>query len=263
MPLDALFLPDGDRYIPTELTRGGWSDDAQHGGPPGGLLGRAVEQHASDQQMEVVRLTVDLIRPVPLTPLTVRSRLARNGNRVQLVEAALEADGVEVALARGLRIRRTKVPLPDVPEPSWVARPGPDSGEAPDLTAWGGGTTRFHLDSVEIRSIGATFERAGQGLAWIRLVPNLVAGEAVSPFVRLATLADMGNAVGRVLDHRRYTYVNPDITLAVHTPAEPEWIGFEGASYPRESGMGVADTLVFDEAGPIGRIIQSQLIEEH
>ena len=45
-PVDhALYVtePDG-RFRPTDLARGGWSADAQHGGPPGGLIARAVEQ---------------------------------------------------------------------------------------------------------------------------------------------------------------------------------------------------------------------------
>jgi len=40
----ALFIPEGERFIPTELSRGPWTDDAQHGGPPAALLARAVER---------------------------------------------------------------------------------------------------------------------------------------------------------------------------------------------------------------------------
>ena len=44
---EALYLPDGELMIPTELSRGPWVATAQHGGPPSGLLTRAVEQHRS------------------------------------------------------------------------------------------------------------------------------------------------------------------------------------------------------------------------
>ena len=40
---DALFERDGARFVPTELCRGPWSPDAQHGGPPAVLLARAAE----------------------------------------------------------------------------------------------------------------------------------------------------------------------------------------------------------------------------
>ena len=39
---DSFFVPDGDRFLPTDLARGPWSADATHAGPPAALLGRAV-----------------------------------------------------------------------------------------------------------------------------------------------------------------------------------------------------------------------------
>jgi hypothetical protein len=33
-PVEALFILDRDRLVPTELVRGPWRPDAQHGGPP-------------------------------------------------------------------------------------------------------------------------------------------------------------------------------------------------------------------------------------
>jgi hypothetical protein len=41
---EAFFHRDGDRYVPTELTRGPWSAEAQHGGPPAALLGTVLER---------------------------------------------------------------------------------------------------------------------------------------------------------------------------------------------------------------------------
>jgi hypothetical protein len=43
----ALFEPDQDVFVPTELTRGPWSPLAQHGGPPvwdeRGPIGRSLQ----------------------------------------------------------------------------------------------------------------------------------------------------------------------------------------------------------------------------
>ena len=66
---DALFIADGDRFVPTVHTRGPWDPQAQHGGPPAALIARAVEAVPADAPMHVARLTVELLRPVPLTPL--------------------------------------------------------------------------------------------------------------------------------------------------------------------------------------------------
>ena len=70
-PGDALFQPDGEQVVPTEFARGPWTPDALHGGPVAALLARAVESVPTDEPMHVTRLTVELLRPVPLTPLAV------------------------------------------------------------------------------------------------------------------------------------------------------------------------------------------------
>src|SRR5665213_4139911 len=102
----ALFVPDGDGYLPTDLARGPWSPDALHGGPVAALVTRAVEQRATDDGLQLARVTVELLRPVPLAPLTVATSLVRPGRKVQLVDVVVEAGDVEVAWGRALRIRR-------------------------------------------------------------------------------------------------------------------------------------------------------------
>src|SRR6185436_17433216 len=109
---DALFVPDGDRFVSTELTRGPWTPEAQHGGPPAALLARAVERAGNGDGMLVVRLTVELLRPVAVVPLTVTAKVVRPGRKVQLVEASMRAGDVEVARATALRIRTADLPLP-------------------------------------------------------------------------------------------------------------------------------------------------------
>jgi hypothetical protein len=93
---DAIFhsadLPaDGDGFVPTALARGPWDPNAQHGGAPSAILARAIERHDPEPPMQVARLTIELLRPVPLGPLSVRTRTVRPGKRVQLVEAGLRS----------------------------------------------------------------------------------------------------------------------------------------------------------------------------
>ena len=59
----AFFTIDGEWFRPTDYCRGPWDPNACHAGPPTGLLARASEQLVPDQQL--VRLTVDLTRPIP------------------------------------------------------------------------------------------------------------------------------------------------------------------------------------------------------
>src|SRR6516165_10340228 len=113
---DAIFTPQGDLFLPSDLARGPWSPDAQHGGAPAALLARAVERFDGGAATFVARLTIELLRPVPIAPLEVRARFARPGKKVQIVEASLLAGDSEVARCSALRMRRDAVPLPaDLP----------------------------------------------------------------------------------------------------------------------------------------------------
>jgi hypothetical protein len=260
--VSALFTVDGDDLIPSELTRGGWSDDAQHGGPPCGILARAIENLPTLEPMQVVRFTVDLTRPVPLHPLQIETSVVREGRRIQLVDAWLRAGTLELGRARALRIRVGELDLP-VPETDTMPV-GPEGmerlqwrghfGEAGDLR-------RFHYDAVEIRTMEGSFNTPGPGTSWFRLLVPLVEGEEPSDFVRLATLADMANGNSQFLDPIVHVFVNPDISLHLHRLPVGEWIGMRSASYPQPHGIGMADTAVYDLSGRIGRVIQSQYLD--
>src|SRR5690242_15401611 len=99
----SFYLPAGDsgRFEPTSATAGPWSSTAQHGGPPAGLLTRAVEALLEPQQV-IGRISVDLLGPVPVGPLTVATSVLRPGRLVSLVSASLydETAGRECATAR-------------------------------------------------------------------------------------------------------------------------------------------------------------------
>jgi hypothetical protein len=80
--LPPFFVADGDRFMPSASARGPWSARHQHGGPPAALLARAFAQQSSPET-HIARLTFDFLRPVPLTPLTVATRVVRVGAKVQ------------------------------------------------------------------------------------------------------------------------------------------------------------------------------------
>jgi hypothetical protein len=83
--------------------------------------------------MQLVRWEVRLLRAVPLRPLRVTTSVVRDGRRVQLVEAALHCEGVEVCRGTGLRIRVAEPPL-ELPAGDGTAPPppGPDQARPPD-----------------------------------------------------------------------------------------------------------------------------------
>jgi len=260
----ALYVCDGERFHPTGLTRSFWSDGVQHGGPPVGLLARAIERSQCAVPMQVTRLTVDLFREVPVDqPITVDTTVIRDGRRIQVVEAALVADGHQVARASGLKIRTAEIPLPATTD-SWSPPPGPD--EATPI-AWGRfgfdvtDRERFHSHAISARTVNDSFFTLGEGLSWVRLSVPVVEGEPTTPLVQTATLSDVGNGNSMALDGREWFYVNPDVSLTLHRLPSGPWLGMRSLAHQHASGVGSADSELFDTAGPVGRVVQSQILE--
>jgi hypothetical protein len=237
--MTALFSRDGDRFIPAERTRGSWNDHHQHGSPPAGLLGRAIEAVPTAGPMQVVRFVVDLFRPVPLTPLHTEVLVLRDGRRIQAVDAALFAGDVQVGRASALKIRVTDLDLPPPVSATEARMPGgPEELERFD---WDpnddhGRMTRFHLHGVEIRSFGGSFGSCGPGQSWFRLCQPLVESEDLTPFIRLATTADLSNGNAQSLDVENWTYINADITLYAHRMPEGEWFGMTSHADQQRTG---------------------------
>jgi hypothetical protein len=148
--------------------------------------------------------------------------------------------------------------LPRIPAP-----PGPGSGAA-SAPPWAAavGYEAFHSRAVEHRFVGGSFERPGPAIDWIRLRVPLVDGEATSPLCRVAAAADFGNGVSWVLDRSEgYSFINPDLTLYMHRLPVGEWICLDAVTRVDALGVGLADSLVSDEQGPIGRAVQSLIVE--
>jgi hypothetical protein len=96
----------------------------------------------------------------------------------------------------------------------------------------------------------------------MRMRQPLVAGERPSPLQRVLTAADSGNGVSATLDWRRYLFINVDLSVHLERMPSGEWLCLDAVTLPQPSGIGVADTLLLDEGGRIGRALQTLLVAE-
>jgi acyl-Coa thioesterase superfamily protein/acyl-CoA thioesterase superfamily protein len=260
---DAIYIPEGSgRFIPTELARGPWDPSAQHGSAPAALLAGALERLPADGggPMAVVRLTYELLRPVPLAPLEVATRVARPGRRVQLLEASLRAAGEEVCRATALRIREANVPAPEPPSLPGPPRSPDDS--RPTRPPAADAATMFAGDGIEIRFADGRFRGPGPACAWFRLRVPIVAGEAITPLQRLAAAADFGNGISAVVDWATHVFINPDLTVYIERLPASEWVALDAVTRLGPRGTGVSDAVLFDERGRIGRAQQALYVAE-
>jgi len=255
--MESVFTFDGDAIVPGPSARAQWYEDALHGGPVAALFARGVERVESPLPMSVVRLTVDLMRPVPAKPLHLDTRVVRDGKRVQVLSALLREGDTEVAMATALRLRTADVPIPDHPRrnaPSFPADLEPTLLGPPDET-W------FHTTAIEMRSPSGGFEVTGPGEAWVRLTVPLFEGENPTPLQRVAAASDFGNGVGRVLDWS-YVFMNADLSIHLHRQPEGEWICLRSRSDIDDRGAGMAQSELFDEKGAIGHALQMLYVDK-
>jgi hypothetical protein len=253
---ESLFTPaDGGRWLPTDFARGPWSPDALHGGPTSALLAREAEPLL--EGMVPVRLTVELLRPVPVAPLSIDATLVRPGKKVRLVAVSLRDGDVEVASATVLAIRRADVDVPAHERPSLPAPPSEGVATPPRILDY----DAFHNCGVEHRFVAGSFDEPGPATDWIRLHVPVVPGEEPSGLQRVAAAADFGNGISRFVDFEKLLFINPDLTVYLHREMVGEWVCLDATSILEPNGTGLAQSQLFDEQGVLGRSLQSLLVD--
>jgi hypothetical protein len=255
---DAFFSQLGqDRFQATELTRGPWDPGLQHAGPPAALLGRAVEGHGDRAGRRVARITFEIARPLPIAELTVATRALRGGRSVELIEATLRSGDTELMRATALRIRTAELDLPAELAPG-PRLPGPAAGRVEPFFPTGQ-EVGYHT-AMEFRFVTGSFLEPGPATVWMRMRHPLLPGEPPSPLCRVLIAADSGNGVSAALDFHTWRFINPDLTVYLLRHPAGEWVALE-ASTTAADGIGLADTTLHDEHGPIGRSAQALFVD--
>jgi hypothetical protein len=259
----ALFRRDGHRVSPGPLCTGPWDPKAMHGGPPSLLVGRYLAEHGAGTDYHLARLTVELVRPVPLETLSVTVREVRMGRRIQLLDAVVtDPSGIEVVYARGMRILREANGI----DPSGVPQPGlPDVVGPEDATPYhhayplrSGG---FYMDAFDLRSAdGRSFAALGPSAAWFRLTADVFDGEPVTAIDRVIAVSDFGNGISNVVDAADHLYINPDLTINIHRPPDGEWVLNDAVTVVTSDGYGTATGTLYDRDGRVGMANQSLLV---
>jgi Thioesterase-like superfamily len=253
---EAFFVREGGLLIATELTRGPWSNEHQHGGPPAALLTGAMERkEPGAAEFQLARVTVEFLRPVPIAALEVEAQVTRPGQKVQRLEASLRASGTEVARATGLRIRAQELPL--AASRAAPLLPHPDSIEP----------FRFEFFRHEVayhRAVDARIVRGewakGPVDAWMRARVPLVEGEPTSAREGAMIVADAESGLCPPVDPFRYSFANPDLTVYFARPPQGGWIGMQIVSTAWADGIGLATSELSDLQGSFGRAAQSLFV---
>ena len=251
MSLDALYIRKGDGFEPTELTRGPWNPNAQHGGPPAALIASELQRLSDGRPF--ARFALHLMKPVPLVPLTVDVRVDRDGRRARRMRADLKAGDEVVSFAYSLQIQGDPEPVPEVALCGAIA-------QGPESTAETPGFTRYRMfagEGVEVRFVKGALLEPGPATAWFRLRGPVIEGEPITPLQRVMAAADFGNGISSAVRWDEFTFVNPELTVFLLREPEGEWIANDAVSAIDPGGIGLADATLHDQHGPFGRALQS------
>lgn len=257
-PAQAFFVRDGTTYVPTGLSRGPWNPLNLHGGPPAALLGTMLERHEPRPDAQITRLTFEILRPIPLEPLSVETRTTRSGKSVQHLAGTLSTGGVEVLRATAVRIRTTdRLPLEGHSEEG-PAPPGPETARPGAMLPIEG---ESYLTAMEGKFVRGNFDELGPATAWFRMRYPLILGEETLPLARVLIAADAGNGISGVLNFFEWIYINPDLTVHLNRLPAGEWVCLEAETTISARGIGLARSRIFDPRGPLGWGLQSLFVD--
>ncbi len=245
--------PDGG-FDSQPTTPSAWSPQHQHGGPPSALMARAIEALPEAQDRVIGRMTVELLGPVPVAPVTVSTSVLRNGRSVALVEATLSAER-PLARASAWLFPSGASGLPAAEKP---LSHGPADGVLREFPAsWQSG----YVTATEWRWVDGGLHQ-GRAVAWMRPTVDLVDDEPWSAVPRLLSLVDSASGVSSALDPAEWLFLNTELSVHVLRPPVGEWLCLDAQTTLSSGSVGLATSAVYDEKGLVGRSAQALLIQQ-
>lgn len=255
--MDTVYRLEGSRVVTGPVAGGPWDPKLQHGSAPSALITAIAEAVPAAVPMRIARLTVDLMRPIPVAPLEIKSEVLREGRKIQLCNIDLFADGKLCVRGTVLRIRRERHELPDTVANEAVTLPGPDAGRL----AEGKITENPFMACLKMSVVKGGFNRPGPGAIWFRVERPIIEGQANSPAMRAVVAADFCNGTSSVLDFRTWTFINGDLSVSLARDPVDDWVLLDAETWLGPDGSGIAAAKLADSKGYFGRAVQSILIE--
>jgi hypothetical protein len=248
--------------VPSILTTGPWRPDAMHGGAPGALIGALVTAAVGESE-QVARVQIDLERPVPLEPLVGLVRRRQVSRRVAHLEMELSTRAGRAVSARALLTHLESIPIA---ADSWSPPQGPDHLGSFDWSHFYPSDSGpiFVRDAVEHRVVRGGYGVPVPSAAWLRLKVPVIDGTPPCGLSQLLAVADFGsplsqtNSIGAGL-----ALINIDLNATLFRQPTGPWFFLDATGQVGQGGLGLAVTEVFDLAGRIGVITQSQITQQY
>lgn len=256
--MDAVFRLDGDQVTTSHYAAGPWDATMQHGAAPSSLMVHAAERLPTAVPMRVARITSELMKPVPVAPLTLKAHVVREGRKLQLCAVSLLAQDVEVARGMVLKLRRADLGYEsEITQPK-LDLPLPEGGTARATI----GKNNPFLSGLSTAVVKGSFDTTGPASCWFRADRAIIEGAPISPAMRAVIAGDFGNGASTLLPFKSWTFLNADLTISLARDPVGEWILLDAETWLGPDGSGIAFARLGDTQGYFGRAIQSVLIDK-
>jgi len=244
------YLPLGDGvYQPTVHAQGAWSEHEQHMAPASGLLAHAIEHHEPREDLQLARISFEILGMIRLEESTIRTRTVRPGRTIELVEATMSAGGRDVIRASAWRLSVQDTAT--VAGTSIEPMPSPEGlDQWSGMDVWAGG----YIASVEFRAVETP--APGRGRVWLHTEHEVVEGEQASPIARFVGLIDTANGIAVREQPSEWLFPNTDLTVHFHRAPTGRWVGLDTTVSWGATGLGTTSSVLHDEHGPVGHALQ-------
>ena len=217
-------------------------------------MGRAAELANPDPGWLTSRVSIDILRPIPIKPLTLVAAVKKAGRTTQLVEVFLSTGEVELAAGRFWRIRR------GTSEPVSPPLPHPAPETIPPREMIHPGWDPSYFSSLDWRYVSGSLFEPGPAAVWLRSQHALVDDEPLSPLAKVLVVADSGNGVSSVTPLATSLFINVELTVHLIRELRGDWVCLDAKTSVASEGVGVATSTLWDAEGCVGFGAQSLLM---
>jgi hypothetical protein len=253
----AFYEQTGDStFRALSATESPWDARLQHGSPPTALVAHAVEAQNPRENMRIARVSAEFLGPIPLAEMTVRTRIARPGKRIEMLEGVIESGGRDVVTARVWRI--AVQPPNSVPPAASEADDVPALPDERDRPTW---LQAFGYGRALEWRYAHGEHGFGPAAVWTRPRGPLIAGRPLQPLDRALLIADSANGISRELPMDEWMFVPPSLSLAFERYPHGEWTLLEARTTLSGDGLGVTSFRLADTTGYFAVGHQALLVE--
>ncbi|EAQ44233.1 MAG: hypothetical protein BM560_16190 [Roseobacter sp. MedPE-SWde] len=244
-------------FVGNDPARGPWSADHCHAGPVTGLAARAAEIAVGAEKM-LCRLTLDILRPLPLAGLRVAAETTRHTRTLATTQITVhDLDNTLCALGTSMHLVRKDLGV--VPTAPVTPLRRADAVSGPFSIGAGLHDKPYFGQFLDVAYPPEFGLNPGPKTLWMRTT-TLVEGEEQSAIQSLCALADCGNGISWNARPAEMGFMNTDLTLNVHREPEGDWHASDSVSHWHGTGIGMSQSVLQDEKGPVATALQTLVL---